>query len=293
MASIYDQLTFNTLRNNQDTNLLPNNQNNSGLQWWMNANRNRYPSPMIPGMLDQTGQMGASNYQDLGNATVDVDNNLQIIPNVPRPGKGFGIIPSAVMDIGRRLKGNAYYNTKFPSREFTEGDRTYSQSGLGGYYHPDEVFNMQEFGGVGEGDPRKDQFGKNIVSFAGDYEEGLEDWVSKYGKRQSTNKAFLKRRADKIDMLDKIRARDAQIAADNRAASNQHLARQGITVSSGGYQGTGDRGRGGEGAFRENVSQMRGAGRSYTDAQGNVGYSSGRKDGGRIGYRDGGIARLL
>jgi hypothetical protein len=32
---------------------------------------------------------------------------------------------------------------------------------------------------------------------------------------------------------------------------------------------------------------MRGAARSYTDAQGNVGYSSGRKDGGRIGYNRG------
>ena len=78
------------------------------------------------------------------------------------------------------MKGGDYYSQKFPSREFTEGDKAYSQSGLGGYYHPDEVFNMQQFGGVGEGDPRKDKFGKNIVSFADDYEEGLEDWVGKY-----------------------------------------------------------------------------------------------------------------
>jgi hypothetical protein len=63
MASIYDQLTFNTLRNNQDTNPLPNTQNNSGLAWWMNADRSRYPSPMMPPMLDPTGQMGASNYR--------------------------------------------------------------------------------------------------------------------------------------------------------------------------------------------------------------------------------------
>ena len=38
---------------------LGNNQNNSGIPWWMNADRSRYPSPMMPGMLDQTGQMGA------------------------------------------------------------------------------------------------------------------------------------------------------------------------------------------------------------------------------------------
>tara|TARA_R110000824_G_scaffold114112_1_gene264381 strand:- start:92 stop:1396 length:1305 start_codon:yes stop_codon:yes gene_type:complete len=45
-------------RNNTSA-LLPNNQNNSGLAWWMNADRGRYPSPMMPGMLDQTGEMGA------------------------------------------------------------------------------------------------------------------------------------------------------------------------------------------------------------------------------------------
>ena len=65
MASIYDQLTFDTLRNNQNTNLLPNNQNtnNQGLAWWMNADRGRWPSPMMPPMLDPSKQMGASNYR--------------------------------------------------------------------------------------------------------------------------------------------------------------------------------------------------------------------------------------
>jgi len=71
------------------------------------------------------------------------------------------------------------------------------------------------------------------------------------------------------------------------------MAKSGITVSSGGYQGTGDRGRGGQGAFKEDVASMRSAGRSYTDAHGNTGYSRGRKDGGRIGYANGGLASLF
>ena len=41
---------------NQNLNTSPN---NSGLAWWMNADRSRYPSPMMPEMLDQTGEMGA------------------------------------------------------------------------------------------------------------------------------------------------------------------------------------------------------------------------------------------
>ena len=103
---------------------------------------------------------------------------------------------------------------------------------------------------------------------------------------------FLKRRADKIAMWNRIQERRKGIEDANRAASNQHLARQGITHSGPGGGGgafidPGGRDRGGQGAFRENVAQMRGAARSYTDAQGNVGYSSGRKDGGRIGYNRG------
>ena len=55
-------------------NQLPNNQNNSGLAWYQNADRSRYRNPIeMPGMLDQTGQMGASNYQ----APNTLDSNWQ------------------------------------------------------------------------------------------------------------------------------------------------------------------------------------------------------------------------
>ena len=228
------------------------------------------------------------------NIHLDVNNNLPITANVPRPGEnwpGWGI-PRALAETAFRMKGGPYYSQKFPSREFTEGDRTYTQSGLAGYYHPNEVFNMQQFGGVGEyGDPRVDAFGKNIVSFADDYEEGIEEWVNKYGKRHSTDPGFKKRRAKKIAMWNKIQERKKGIQDANRRASDANLARAGITHSGQGGGGSfidpGGRDRGGQGAFQENVAQMRGAGRSYTDAQGNVGYSSGRAEGGRIGYNRG------
>ena len=258
-------------------------------------NLNRLPSNL-------TQDLGASNYlapppkEEIINqdTRLDVNNNLPITPHIPRPGKdwpGFGIL-RALGETGFRMKGGDYYSQKFPSREFTEGDRTYNQRGLAGYYHPDEVFNMQQFGGVGEyGDPRKDKFGKNIVSFADDYEEGIEDWVNKYGKRHSTDPGFLKRRANKIAMWNKIQERRKGIEDANRRASDANLARAGITHSGQGGGGSfidpGGRDRGGQGAFQENVAQMRGAGRSYTDAQGNVGYSSGRAEGGRIGYNRG------
>jgi hypothetical protein len=277
-----------------------------GTQAWPGYNPNLFQG-MGVGRFDAGNLMRPDNLtQDLGAATyrapplqeeiinedihLDVGNNLPIFPNVPRPGEnwpGFGI-PRALAETAFRIKGGPYYSEKFPNRTFTEGDRTYNQSGLGGYFSPDEVFNMQQFGGVGESDPRVDKFGKNIVSFADDYEEGLEDWVSKYGKRYSTDARFLKRRADKIAMLQQIQDRRAAIEAANRAASAQNLANVGIQVGGGGaFEDPGGRDRGGQGAFREDVTSMRSAGRSYKDAQGNVGYSRGRKEGGRIGYANG------
>ena len=211
-----------------------------------------------------------------------------ITPNIPRPGKGPLGIPAGLMDLGRRFTGNAYYSQKFPSREFTEGDKTHTQKSLGGYYHPDEVFNMQQFGEVGLGDPRKDKWGKNIVSFAGDWEEGLEDWVNKYGDmKYNTDRMKLKQK-EKIAAWNQIQNRRQAIEDANKAASAQHLASQGIQVGGGGrWEDPGQRDRGGSGAFREDVQSMRSAGRSYKDAQGNVGYSRGRAEGGRIGYREG------
>ena len=61
MANLYDTDYFKNY-NNQ----LPNTQNNSGLQWWMNADRSRYPSPMMPDNLTQ----------DLGASTVQAPNTL-------------------------------------------------------------------------------------------------------------------------------------------------------------------------------------------------------------------------
>jgi hypothetical protein len=275
-----------------NTRLTPGaNPNNYGNQYGISMNQNFVPRNMNMTMPDGVAPFPPKEEIINEDIRLDVGNNLPITPNVPKPGSFYGI-PGGVMDLGRRIKGGPYYSQNFPSRQFTEGDRTYNQSGLGGYYHPDEVFNMQEFGGVGLSDPRVDQFGKNIVSMAGDYEEGLEDWVGKYGTMKYNTARMQKKQKDKIAMWNRIQKRRKGIEDANRAASNQHLARQKITHSGPGGGGAfidpGGRDRGGEGAFRENIEQMRGAARSYTDALGNVGYSSGRAQGGRIGLRTGG-----
>ena len=114
--------------------------------------------------------------------------------------------------------------------------------------------------------------------------EMAQKWDEEYGDMDyRTPKMIAKQKRIKAQAA----AYAQKLAADKKAAHDAQMAKSGITVTGGGYQGGGDRGRGGQGAFKEDVTSMRSAARSYTDAQGNTGYSRGRKDGGRIGYREG------
>ena len=145
-------------------------------------------------------------------------------PNDPMGGGLFNLLMSS---ISPRWSGEGKYSEKFPARTFTEGDRTLTQKGLGGHYSPYEKDIMESFGQVGEyGDPRKDIFNQNIVSFADDHEEKLREWVQKYGTRQSQDKKFLLRQQQKNAMLQQINERKAadarQAALANRRAVEQY-----------------------------------------------------------------------
>jgi len=135
---------------------------------------------------------------------------------------------------------------------------------------------------------------KTIDNFANQWGKLKEDDIDAYNQKLSIHTNRLKNTKTIHDkLIANKKAREAAAAKAAQAAHDAQMARSGITVSSGGYQGTGDRGRGGQGAFKEDVASMRSAGRSYTDAHGNTGYSRGRKDGGRIGYANGGLASLF
>jgi len=92
MGSAFPLLDYgsNKLANYANQNLGNNqNQNNSGLSWWMNQDRSRYPSPLMPEMLDQTGQMGASNYvppQPIGGTDIDMQYTTGNEFNIPPRG---------------------------------------------------------------------------------------------------------------------------------------------------------------------------------------------------------------
>jgi hypothetical protein len=151
---------------------------------------------------------------------------------------------------------------------------------------------MQQFGGTGEGDPRVDQFGKNIVSFADDYEEGIEDWINKYGSRESKDVGFNKRRDAKIAMWNKIKDRRrgnkekaqadaaARVAAERQAgaAANQMTQRR---EGRGGEHMSRSRDQGGLGISQAQAQQV-------SDANRAAGMGGWRlAEGGRIGYQGG------
>jgi len=105
MASIYDQLTFNTLRNNQN---LGNNRNtnyNQSLTDWGSPMGGVPDEPMMPPMLDQTGQMGASNYR--GPQGVFPESENLIPPFMEEPsGVGEGYDKGRFRDvIGDKISG--------------------------------------------------------------------------------------------------------------------------------------------------------------------------------------------
>jgi hypothetical protein len=151
----------------------------------------------------------------------------------------------------------------------------------------------------------KDPFGINTRSMFGNYAQHSRDMADEEGDlakqvadqiaRGLTNTIQMKQLAfhQNLQKEQKQRIEDKK-AADLKAFEDQK-ARSGITsgANDGRYENINDRDRGGQGAFAEDKTSMKSAGKSYKDAQGNVGYSRGRKDGGRIDYKHGGLASIL
>ena len=87
---------------NKFNNTSGSSQNNSGLPWWMRADRSRYPSPMMPPMLDPSGQMGASNYQ--ASQSIPFQPDQGNVAYAPEEKKGMfpGIIGALLNKIPRQ-----------------------------------------------------------------------------------------------------------------------------------------------------------------------------------------------
>jgi len=121
--------------------------------------------------------------------------------------------------------------------------------------------------------------------------------ANKMNKMNLTQLGFYRgKKIEKQTIIDNKKAADLKAFEDQKARSGTTSG-----ANDGRYENINDRNRGGQGAFQEDKTSMKSAGKSYQDAKGNVGYSRGRKDGGRIGYffggrvnyRDGGLASIL
>ena len=152
----------------------------------------------------------------------------------------------------------------------------------------------------------KDEFGINTRSLFGNYAAYVDKMNEKKNDKGVAVKdmtddefddytAGLKGMKKKSAILYKRKLKERQTIIDNKKAADlkafeDQKTRSGITsgANDGRYENIDDRDRGGQGAFKEDKTSMKSAGKSYQDAQGSVGYSRGRKDGGRIGYFFGG-----
>jgi hypothetical protein len=99
--------------------------------------------------------------------------------------------------------------------------------------YPEEVWGMQEFG-TGE-DLRTDPWGKNIVSHAGDYEEGIKDWWEKYGKMEYQTPRMKQKQAWKKRALDKI-IKQEQVREATKRATVQQMSERNRIENTGGWQ---------------------------------------------------------
>jgi|TARA_E500000305_G_C3977875_1_gene215287 hypothetical protein len=161
----------------------------------------------------------------------------------------------------------------------------------------------KNFAGKGYLEGQIDIYNKEFTKSDGTMmtEEEITDLIAK--TKADPRKQFKYKQMLEASAMYKTNKAQEKFAAEQKAkqeaaalqAFEDQKARSGITsgANDGRYENIDNRDRGGQGAFAEDKTSMRSAGRSYRDAQGNVGYSRGRKDGGRIGYKHGGLASIL
>jgi len=226
MANLFDQLTFNTLRNNQ----LPNNQNTNQYQRYQNyddaqeydenynenfgksfAGIGRFdPSNMmLPSNLSQ--DLGASNYQDLGNSTVidesripgriqkELPTNLGIMQNFKNKFTTPTMAFMKMMAGERSPQKQAAYDAITGGRSFGTGQGTIGMYGGNEY----ELYNSpsglkvgSDILGYGEG------YEKNFDSMFGsksleEMEEKKLDWAR---NRLAKGKAISQRLQEQLNI---------------------------------------------------------------------------------------------
>ena len=306
MANLFDQLTFNTLRNNQ----LPNNQNTNQYQRYQNyddaqeydenynenfgksfAGIGRFdPSNMmLPSNLSQ--DLGASNYQDLGNSTVidesripgriqkELPTNLGIMQNFKNKFTTPTMAFMKMMAGERSPQKQAAYDAITGGRSFGTGQGTIGMYGGNEY----ELYNS----------PSGSKVGSDILGYGQGQEKNFDSMFGSKSLEEMEDKTLSKA----LDRLAKGKAISQRLRnvltakgliGDNIGDSISKTGTvKGVTrpgdggSSSGGYTGpktySFDRG-----AFQRSGGQ-RASKDGFTDP-GKESYGPHRAEGGRMAY---------
>ena len=289
MANLYDTDYFSNW-NNQNI----NNQNNSGLAWWMNADRSRYPSPVMPGMLDQTGQMGASNYrgpQGIPFHPSQGNRGRWSQANVPDErgflGKAWDTAQDKISGFTTPIMGamKRMVEPNTPEEnfglEYFQNMRNPSTGRVWEEWAPSNVFGggniASAFGeGMGaRGQKRIDKINATLANWEAKAAEGDEEAIRRL------NTTTLKRRRDLFK--NQLAAYNKDLAGATGGADNIPTTGGTTTggTTTGGYTGPPTR------SFDPGLARAMG---SYNRTAGPMSGSYGpygRAEGGRIGYQDG------
>ena len=266
-------------------NALPNNRNNSGLQWWMNADRSRYPSPMRPDNLNP--DLNLRPYQDIGAATVVDESRIpgRIQKELPTK-KGFSFNPLnwGIMGMAKKMIEPNTPEENFGLKYF--GDRnTLSSSGRTYGNQAYDVFagkNVASAFGQGMGgaaQKRIDRINQTLSNWEAQAAEGDEEAI------QRLKNTGLKRRRDEFKK--QLTQYNKDLAAGTGGADIK-----GPVITKTTSQGTGD------GPTRRDTSgwsspgyTTRGGftGTGGSPGTGQRGHHGNWAQGGRIGYRERGF----
>jgi hypothetical protein len=126
---------------NNTSALLPNNQNNSGLQWWMNADRGRWPVSGTNVMPDNlTQDLGAATYRGPLPSVVDESRIPGRIQEELPTKKGFQLPNFGITGILQGLKDQFEYRPATETAwdpntgQFVSAEEQDKMNALGGYY---------------------------------------------------------------------------------------------------------------------------------------------------------------
>ena len=289
-------------------NALPNTQNNPGLSWWMNSDRGRYASPMMPDNLTQ--DLGAANYRapfpgsayspQRGFEEMQFDETVQ----APDEKTGFSFPLSSLFSpfnkgIGRAVAGAQWIGEKFKRPEAKQ--RFYDEVMQGRSLEPYQtgMYKGNEYGLYNS--PSGLKVGSDIIGWGEGYEKNLDSMFGSQSIEEMEEKQldWFRDRVRKgksisqrgYGLLDKYGYGGGNIGDQRPGRTITGTTAPGTgTTTGGGGGGRNDytRDRGGGYTLGGGFADQRSGPRGSTTSRGDVRGHHSRADGGRIGYRDAG-----